>query len=148
MFWLPILLMLMAAAWPQYRGPGGSGVAADSDNAPVEFGPTKHLLWKTAVPSGHSSPSIWGDRIFLGAFDKDSGKLEVLALDRRDGKDSQAALFPPKASESVHDISSPRHDHSRHRRRGAVYAYFALRPDLTSISTASSSGPSRSASPT
>src|SRR5580692_933955 len=73
-------------SWPQYRGPGGSGVAADADDPPIEFGPAKHVLWKTALPSGHSSPSIWGGRIFLTTFDKESGKLEVLALDRRDGK--------------------------------------------------------------
>jgi outer membrane protein assembly factor BamB len=107
MFWLPILLILMAASWPQYRGPGGSGIAVDSDKAPVEFGPTKHLLWKTDIPSGHSSPAVWGDRIFLSTFDKNSGKLEVLALDRRDGRILWRRTAPAEGIESVHDISSP-----------------------------------------
>jgi outer membrane protein assembly factor BamB len=73
-------------AWPQYRGPGGSGIAADTDNPPTEFGPTKHLLWKTTVPSGHSSPSIWADRLFLTTFDKPTKMLEVMALSRGNGK--------------------------------------------------------------
>src|ERR1700719_609397 len=76
-------------AWPQYRGPGGSGVAADGDDPPIEFGPAKHVLWKTAVPAGHSSPSIWGNRIFLTTFDKQTEKLEVMALDRRRARHPQ-----------------------------------------------------------
>jgi outer membrane protein assembly factor BamB len=94
-------------SWPQYRGPGGSGVAADADDPPIEFGPAKHVLWKTALPSGHSSPSIWGGRIFLTTFDKESQKLEVLALDRGNGKILWRRAVPAEGLESVHDISSP-----------------------------------------
>jgi outer membrane protein assembly factor BamB len=94
-------------AWPQYRGPGGSGVAAEADNPPIEFGPAKHVLWKTAVPSGHSSPSIWGGRIFLTTFDKETQKLEVLALDRGNGRILWRRAVPAEGLESVHDISSP-----------------------------------------
>src|SRR5437867_13245362 len=61
--------------WPQFRGENAAGVAAAGAAPPVEFGPAKRLLWKQAVPSGHSSPAVWGDRIFLTAFDKDSKRL-------------------------------------------------------------------------
>src|SRR5256885_221463 len=44
-------------AWPQFRGPGGSGVA-DGQEPPVEFGPDKNVKWKVPVPSGLSSPII------------------------------------------------------------------------------------------
>ncbi len=55
--------------WPQFRGPNGSGHAAEDQNPPVKFGPTQNVLWKTPVPLGHSSPCIWGDHIFLtGSF--------------------------------------------------------------------------------
>src|SRR5438046_163518 len=64
--------------WPQFRGPNSGGIAATDSAFPVEFGPGKRVLWKQALPAGHSSPVIWGDRIFLTAFDKDSSKLEVL----------------------------------------------------------------------
>jgi outer membrane protein assembly factor BamB len=50
----------------------------------VEFGPNTNLLWKTAVPSGVSSPCLWGDHIFLTAAE--DGKLLTLAVDRRNGK--------------------------------------------------------------
>ena len=36
-------------AWPQFRGPGGSGVA-DDQKPPLEVGPDKNVLWKVATP--------------------------------------------------------------------------------------------------
>src|SRR5579872_7449296 len=112
--WLAFLFALTAVAadqtipsWPQFRGPGGSGIAADSDNPPLQFGPAKHLLWKTALPSGHSSPAIWANRIFLTSFDKDTGKLEVLAIDRGNGAILWRRTAPATGLESVHEISSP-----------------------------------------
>ncbi|HEY7180011.1 MAG TPA: PQQ-binding-like beta-propeller repeat protein [Blastocatellia bacterium] len=52
------------AHWPQWRGPFFNGVARTA--APVEFGDTKNIKWKIAIPGrGFSTPVIWGDRIFL-----------------------------------------------------------------------------------
>lgn len=70
-------------SWPQFRGPNSSGVA-ETAKPPVEFGPNTNLLWKIAVPSGVSSPCLWGDHIFLTAAE--DGKLLTLAVDRRNGK--------------------------------------------------------------
>ena len=51
--------------WPQWRGPLGSGVAIDAD-PPTEWSETKNVQWKVPVPGlGHSTPIIWGDRIYL-----------------------------------------------------------------------------------
>lgn len=51
--------------WPQWRGPESSGVAGDA-GVPLEWSDTQNILWKTPIPGlGHSSPIIWGDRIFL-----------------------------------------------------------------------------------
>ena len=64
------LLALTALAadpnWPQFRGPSASGVGTGSP--PIEWNGEsgKNIRWKTAIPGlGHSSPVIWGDRIFL-----------------------------------------------------------------------------------
>ena len=52
------------AHWPQWRGPYRNGIARTA--APVEWSATKNLAWKAEIPGrGHSSPVIWGDRIFL-----------------------------------------------------------------------------------
>ncbi|MFC1766399.1 ankyrin repeat domain-containing protein, partial [Planctomycetota bacterium] len=71
-------------AWPQFRGPGGLGIALDDKSYPAQLDPEQNLLWKTEIPRGHSSPCIWGDDIFLTAC---SGKrLETICLDRGSGK--------------------------------------------------------------
>src|SRR5262245_24956280 len=51
--------------WPQWRGPLGTGVAPNA-RPPVEWSEAKHIRWKTALPGkGHSTPIVWGERIFL-----------------------------------------------------------------------------------
>jgi outer membrane protein assembly factor BamB len=68
-----ILLALSAPAgraagdanWPQWRGPDGSGISAER-NLPEEWGETQNVRWKTPLPGkGHSSPIVWGKRVFL-----------------------------------------------------------------------------------
>jgi len=53
--------------WPQFRGPGASGVVEDPA-LPDTWSATENVAWKTSVPGlGWSSPIVWGDRIFLTA---------------------------------------------------------------------------------
>jgi outer membrane protein assembly factor BamB len=50
--------------WPRWRGPNDDGVARG--DAPLEWSDTKNVAWRTAIPGrGHSSPVIWGGRIFV-----------------------------------------------------------------------------------
>ncbi|MEK6334714.1 MAG: PQQ-binding-like beta-propeller repeat protein [Acidobacteriota bacterium] len=54
-----------AANWPQWRGPGGMGVSTEK-NLPAEWSTTKNIKWKTPIAGrAHSSPVVWGNRIFL-----------------------------------------------------------------------------------
>ncbi|MEP7340422.1 MAG: PQQ-binding-like beta-propeller repeat protein [Acidobacteriota bacterium] len=56
-----------AQNWPSFRGPQASGVA-DGMNPPVTWDVEKstNVLWKTPIPGlAHSSPVVWGDRIFV-----------------------------------------------------------------------------------
>lgn len=94
--------------WPQWRGPFGTGAALHSD-PPVEWSETKNIRWKVKVPGkGHSTPIVWGDRVFLttavpygeslpprfstapGTHDgvpvTQKHEFVVLAIDRRDGQ--------------------------------------------------------------
>src|SRR5581483_6631653 len=96
-----------AALWPQFRGPDGTGAAPDGPTLPIRFGPTENVIWKTPLPVGHSSPCIWGDRIFLTGFDPEAKKLETLALDRRTGEILWRRAAPAKTIERVHEISNP-----------------------------------------
>lgn len=74
---------LSAADWPQFRGPEGAGIAEGSP-LPVRFGEDENLLWKTALPPGHSSPVVAGDRIYLTAYEEE--RLLVLAMERETGE--------------------------------------------------------------
>ncbi len=70
------LTRAVAEDWPQFRGPNGTGVSA-STGLPEEFGPNKNVIWKTALPPGHSSPVLTRNRIFVTAYAKDDQKSEV-----------------------------------------------------------------------
>jgi outer membrane protein assembly factor BamB len=109
------------ARWPRFRGPNGSGIA-DSDKPPIEFGPSTKLLWKCALPPGHSSPIVWDDHIFLTGIENE--RLVVIAVGRRDGKLLWKQTIPETTIEVVHPFSSaaastPVTDGEH------VYAYFA-----------------------
>ena len=69
--------------WSQFRGPNGTGVSSTT-GLPDAFGPSKNVIWKTALPAGHSSPVLTDDRLFVTAHTTD--KLLVICLDRKTGK--------------------------------------------------------------
>ena len=83
--------------WPQFRGPNGSGVAADDQKPPVQVGPDKNVKWKVPVPSGLSSPIVAGDKLVLTAFEND--KLYTIAYDRATGQEAWRAGAPAKSIE-------------------------------------------------
>lgn len=53
--------------WPSFRGREASGVS-DGQHLPDQWNVERggHVLWRTAIPGlGHSSPIVWGDRIYV-----------------------------------------------------------------------------------
>jgi len=51
--------------WPQWRGPAGTGVAADGEY-PTEFSADENLTWKLELPGrGASTPAVWDNQIFV-----------------------------------------------------------------------------------
>jgi len=64
-------ITLFGADWPQLRGPNGAGLCPSCGQLPIEFGPQKNVVWKTALPAGKSSPVLVGDRILLTASEGD-----------------------------------------------------------------------------
>jgi outer membrane protein assembly factor BamB len=98
-----------AGSWPSFRGVRASGVA-DGQNLPDRWDGTtgENILWKTPLPGlAHSSPVVWGDRIFVttavssdpkatfrrglygdgdASTDRSRHKWLVMALDTRTGK--------------------------------------------------------------
>ena len=66
-----LLIVLIAGAgiraeqWPQFRGPGSTGVG-EGEALPDSWSATENVAWKVTIPGqGWSSPIAWGDRIFV-----------------------------------------------------------------------------------
>jgi len=93
------------AWWPQLRGPNSSGIGGG--RPPVHFGPDQKVLWKTAVQSGLSSPSVWKGRIFLTEFDRTNKQLATVCIDRRTGKVLWRRAVSAGEIEKVHEIGNP-----------------------------------------
>jgi len=98
-----------AGHWPSFRGPAASGVA-EKQNLPDRWdgASARNILWKTHIPGlAHSSPIVWGDRIFLttatssrpnasfrpglygdgdASDDRSPHRWLVYAIDKRSGK--------------------------------------------------------------
>jgi hypothetical protein len=53
------------SSWPQFRGPGGRGIA-EGANLPERWSKTENVVWRVAVPgTGWSSPIVAGERVFV-----------------------------------------------------------------------------------
>lgn len=94
----------MARTWPGFRGHNCSGLAAAHDPLPTEIGPDKNVIWRIALPPGHSSPVVFEDRISVTAVrDK---KLVTIALDRKTGQTVWERVASYKELEKIHGIGS------------------------------------------
>jgi outer membrane protein assembly factor BamB len=110
------------ANWPRFRGWDGSGaVAWDLKTMPG-------ILWRSAIPApGHSSPIVWGDRVFISGGT--AARREVFCYNASSG----ALLWqraienvpgsPPKISEAPEDTGYAAPTMATDGRR--VYAIFA-----------------------
>jgi len=75
---------LGAEEWSRFRGPSGAGIS-DATAVPVRW-TEKDYNWKVKLPGvGHSSPVLWGKRIFLTCVDSKTAKRMILCLDIADG---------------------------------------------------------------
>jgi outer membrane protein assembly factor BamB/protein tyrosine phosphatase (PTP) superfamily phosphohydrolase (DUF442 family) len=105
----PARAKTIKGGWPSFRGPNASGVA-DGQNLPDEWNAkTGHnILWRTPIPGlAHSSPVVWGNRIFVttavssdpkasfrpglygdgdASKDRSNHRWMIYALDRQSGK--------------------------------------------------------------
>lgn len=53
------------AHWPRWRGPLDTGEAPNA-KPPINWSAEKNIRWKLEIPGrGHSTPIIWGDRVYL-----------------------------------------------------------------------------------
>jgi outer membrane protein assembly factor BamB len=67
-FWVVLFaIQVFAQNWPSFRGPNASGID-EGKSLPAAWNLEKSdgILWKVPIPGlAHSSPVVWGDRIFV-----------------------------------------------------------------------------------
>lgn len=96
-----------AGDWTRFRGSQGTGLAAAGDKLPTEIGPDKNVIWRAALPPGHSSPVIIGKKIFVTGVRGDAKKeLVTYGLDRATGTVEWEAIAPYEKLEGIHKIGS------------------------------------------
>jgi len=73
-----------AQEWPRFRGPNGTGIS-HAKTIPTKIG-DGDINWKVELPGiGHSSPVLWGEKVFLTSTGDKSGGISVLCLSAKDG---------------------------------------------------------------
>src|SRR5262249_15583741 len=96
-------------SWPSFRGRSASGIL-EGMNLPDRWDGTtgENVLWRTPIPGlAHSSPIVWGDRVFVttavsslpsasfkpglygdgdASADRSNQKWMILAIDKKSGK--------------------------------------------------------------
>ena len=90
--------------WSRFRGPNGHGVSS-STGLPVTFGEKENVVWRAAVPMGHSSPVVFGDAVYLTAAEGE--KLLTIRLDRATGKEVWRAVSPRTRTTKVDGRNGP-----------------------------------------
>lgn len=85
-----------AQEWTRFRGPNGQGVS-EASTIPVQFTEADYN-WKAKLPAGgHSSPVLWGKKIFLiCADDQESAQRMVVCLHADDGRILWTKTFESK----------------------------------------------------
>jgi len=92
--------------WSRWRGPSGQGLVAGGAY-PDTWSETENVLWKVKVPGrGHSSPIVWGDRVFLTTAAEDGSNRSVLCFQRSDGKLLWQTAVPAAPAEKLYQKNS------------------------------------------
>ena len=74
----------VADNWPRFRGPNGTGIT-QAAGIPSTWS-EKDMAWKVKLPgTGHSSPVIWEDTVYVTCADEKAHIFSLLALRSSDG---------------------------------------------------------------
>jgi outer membrane protein assembly factor BamB len=113
--WFNTFLLLAVAAtclksaaaetnWPGWRGPAANG-HSDEVGLPQHW-TNDSVTWKTPLPGrGHSSPIIWGDRIFLTTALEQGRQRVILCICRTDGVKLWEQVAWTGEPETTHDMN-------------------------------------------
>jgi len=104
------------ANWPRFRGPNGQGIG-QAEAIPVTW-TEKDYNWKVELPGGgHSSPVIWGEKVFVTCADARTSKRIIVCLSTQDGRTLWKREYPSEVchlnSLSSYAVTTPPVDAQR-----------------------------------
>lgn len=122
--WLGIWLSTVsfAADWPQFRGPGGSGVS--DETVPLVWNSAENVIWKIPLPGyGASSPIVVGNKIIVTCYsgfgldtenpgDETNMRLHVVCYDRKNGDLLWDKRLEPQLPERPYEQFLPEHGYA------------------------------------
>ncbi|EDL56354.1 PQQ-like beta-propeller repeat protein [Gimesia maris] len=83
---LTVLSSLHAENWPRFRGADGSGISEEK-GFPLQW-TEKDYAWHMELPGiGHSSPSVWGDNLFVTSAIDEGETRYLFCIDPKTGKE-------------------------------------------------------------
>ncbi|MDP7441609.1 MAG: PQQ-like beta-propeller repeat protein [Verrucomicrobiota bacterium] len=98
--------LLLSENWPNWRGPSGDGISLEK-GIPVKWSPTENIAWRVAIPGkGHSSPVVWGNKVFLTTCLPEKEQRLLLCLDQRTGKKLWQKVVLNSPLETIHPLNS------------------------------------------
>lgn len=108
-FWLILVHQpcLLADNWPSWRGPSYDGISKE-EQVPISWNHSENILWRVAIPgSGHSSPIVWDDAIFLTTCDLAKHSRQLMRLERDTGRIMWVRDVAVSPLEQMHHDNSP-----------------------------------------
>lgn len=105
---LTFTTMACAENWPAWRGPRGDGTSLDKQVPLIWDGESgQNIRWKTPIPgTGHSSPIVWGNRVFVTTCLAESRQRVLLCLDAEAGEVLWSRNVVTAPLETKHNLNS------------------------------------------
>ena len=92
---------------PWWRGPNVDGIAHAGQTPPKTWGADANIVWKKRLPGeGHSSPCIWGDRMYITAGDREQGTVVLYCLALSSGAVIWETVVSPGPKYKMHADNS------------------------------------------
>ena len=104
LFFLGFYHEAAAQEWTRFRGPNGTG-ESECKTIPAQW-TEKDIVWKAEIPGmGHSSPVLWGDKVFLLSAKREDATRYCVCYNAKDGKQLWQVDHPSK-THKLHQFSS------------------------------------------
>lgn len=94
-----------AQEWTRFRGSNGSGIASPGNRIPIQWN-TGSYQWKIPISGdGHSSPVLWGHKLFLSVPEKNGASQVLMGVDAHSGQILWRQAFDAQAY-AIHNFNS------------------------------------------